>query len=73
MIYILISIILIFASLSYFKSKKDQEPNWDWCGKKQKKFRLSTFKFEYGRRCWEINAFGDNIRTGWKWENSNPK
>lgn len=48
------------------KSIYDNKADWDWCGKLERRFVWSKFKFETGRWCYQTNAFGDTLRRGWK-------
>lgn len=40
----------------------------DWKGRIEKRFRWSTFKFEWGRWCYITNAMGYTRFEWWEWE-----
>ena len=41
----------------------------DWRGRIEKRFKWSTFSFEWGRLCYCTNCCGDTTDLWWEWEN----
>lgn len=43
----------------------------DWCGRRLRRFRLRTFRFEFGRWCYIVHPVeGFHDIAWWKWEDT---
>lgn len=40
----------------------------DWKGRRVKRFRWLSFKFQYGRWCYMTNCCGDTLACWFEWE-----
>ncbi len=58
------------ATFTTFEQQyKDRQP--DWKGMIKRRFRWSTFKFEYGRYCYVVHPIeGHYDYVWWEWENN---
>jgi len=66
-------VFILFFSLSYgyraYRTKKFTGKDCDWKGRLKKRFKLSKFRFEWGRWCYIIHPIeGGTHITWWEWE-----
>jgi hypothetical protein len=40
----------------------------DYKGRMLEKFRWTHFRFEWGRYCYETDAWGETLNKWWEWE-----
>lgn len=59
----------VFWSALYIRlPNKRKNHEFDWCGRREKKFNPFRMRWAWGRQCHNTNAFGDILGSKWVWE-----